>query len=308
MPFTLGCGLAAVGLVVGGDRAFPQTDAPSPWSGTLAALAQFWRGVSNSPDGPLVIRTAEDIDRIAIDRPGFLLGVEGVAPCFDTPLDDPIAALHVLAQLGVRSLQLLGGDPRPIFEPQAAPGAPLHLSTCGREMIAEANRLGLLIDLAHLSGDEPAFEEIIRASTSPPIASHHACRALNGHAESLSDNAIRTIAGAGGVIGIHSGSQWLSHEDRQGRMSDFVDHFLHIAELVGTDHVGLGTDYVDARAVPMDLPDDLFMAGFVGSESSGMIAEALAERDFDETDRRKILSENVLRVWRSALANEEEAR
>ncbi|MFC2082055.1 dipeptidase [Candidatus Bipolaricaulota bacterium] len=226
--------------MVGGDRAFPRTDAPSPWDGTLGALAQFWHGASATNDGPFVLRTAADIDRASPDRPGFLLGIEGVGPCFETSLGDPLAALQVLVQLGVRSLQLLGGEPRPIFEPRPTTEAPLHLRGMGRELIVEANRLGLLIDLAHMNGDEPAFAEIIDVSASPPIASHH-CRAVNGCAEALSDDATRTLAKAGGVVGTHLGSHWLSGEDRQGTIDDLVSHIEHIVDLVGVDFAGLGT-------------------------------------------------------------------
>jgi len=295
-------GVAAAGLIVGGDRAFPDREA-SPWDGTIGALAQFWRGMSASHGPGLPILSADDVDRISIETPGFLLGVEGASPLLDSPLGNPVAAFHLLARLGVRSLQLLGGEPRPVFE--ADP--PLRLSETGRLVLGEAKRLGFVADLSHLSGDEPAFTQIIDALGRPPIASHHSCRAVNGHPRALSDAAIRRIAASGGVVGIHCGSGWLNGEDRQGTTDDFVRHVQHVAALVGAEHVAIGSDHLDVRAHPADLRGDLFMAGFEGPESFGLISDVLERTGFTAKEQGRILGENVLRVWRSALASVEAA-
>ena len=292
----------AVGLIVGGERAFAQLDPASSWWGTLDALAQFWRGYAAASHDLRVIQSADDLDRLSADSPGLLLGLEGVSPCFDTPLQDPIAALHLLVRLGVRSLQLLAATPSPAFDIGADPEAPLRLSPTGYALIAEASRLGLLIDLSHLTGDQPAFEETISALTSPPIASHHSCRALGGSPRALDDDAIRAIAAAGGVIGIHTASGYLAPSGQQATMQDLIRQIDHIVDLVGIDYVAIGTDYIDATATPIDLPQSTFMKGMEGPESLERIDAALGESGYAKRERRKILCGNVLRVWRSALA------
>jgi len=293
--------VGAVGLIVGGRRAFPQRDPTSSWRGTLDALAQFWRGQAAAANEFRVIRSAADIDRISADAPGLLLGIEGASLCFDSPLEDSIAALHLLVRLGVRSVQLLAALPNLVFDTGADSASPPRLSRSGRALIAEANRLGLVIDVAHLAGDKPAFEEILNASSTPPIASHHSCRALNDSSRALDDDAIRLLADAGGVVGIHSGSAYLTQSGGQATLSAFIGQIRHVVDLVGIDHVAIGTDYIDASQIPIDLPASTFMEGMDGPESFGRIDGALAEAGFDEVERRKVLCENVLRIWRTGL-------
>ena len=294
--------VAGVGLIVGGDRAFPEMNAGSSWQGTLRALGQVLRGLSRSAGGPSVVRSLGDLEPLSVEEPGLLFGIEGVTPCFDSAFDDPVTALHILAQLGVRSVQFLGGTPQPVFE---TGDSSLRLSRVGRDLVAEAERLGMLIDLAHLGGDEPAFADLLDAVTTPPIASHHSCRAIAGLPRALSDDGIRAIASAEGVIGVNLGSGWLNADGRQGETDDVLRHVRHIVDLVGVEHVAIGSDHVDAEAVPRDLPDDLFLEGFAGPESLGRVAGALAGAGFDSDECDRILSGNVLRVWRSALGRME---
>jgi len=294
--------VAGVGLIVGGDRAFPEMNAASSWQGTLRALGQVLRGLSRSAGGPSVVRTLDDLERLSVEQPGLLFGIEGVAPCFDSPFADPVTAVHILAQLGIRSVQFLGGNPQSVFETERSS---LRLSRVGRDLVAEAERLSMLIDVAHLCGDEPAFADLLDAVTTPPIVSHHSCRAITGLPRALSDDGIRAVASAKGVIGINLGSGWLNADGRQGTTDDVLRHVRHIVDLVGVEHVAIGSDHVDAEVVPQDLPDDLFLEGFEGPESLGQVADALAGAGFDSGERALILGGNVLRVWRSALGRME---
>ena len=295
--------VGAVGLIVGGRRSFPQRAPESSWWGTLDALAQFWRGQAEADPQLQILRSADDVDRISPGAPSVLLGIEGGLPCFETPLEDPIAALHLLVRLGVRSIQPLGALPSPAFDT----GVDLHgaprLSPAGRKLVVEATRLGLVIDTAHLTGDDPAFAEILDISSTPPIASHHNCRSLSGSPQALSDAAIRALAEVGGVIGIHSGSVHLTGSERQATIVDLVAHIRHVAELVGADHVAVGTDFIDIERIPMDLPPSTFMEGVGEPEFAGQLEDVLAEEGFGEADRAGILHENARRLWRTALGS-----
>jgi len=203
----------------------------------------------------------------------------------------------------VRSIQPLGALPSPAFDTGADPHGAPRLSPAGRKLVVEATRLGLVIDTAHLTGEAPAFDEILDASSTPPIASHHSCRSLSGSPHALSDEAIRALAEVGGVIGIHSGSAHLTGLERQATIVDLVAHIRHIAELVGVEHVAIGTDCIDIERIPMDLPPSTFMEGVGEPEFAGRLEDALAEEGFGEADRAGILHENVRRLWRTALGS-----
>lgn len=291
--------ITAVGMVIGGDQAFPSTQAASSWEGTLRALAQYWGGMAHTSNRIVTIRDIEDLDALSESSPGVLLGLEGMQACFDSPFQDPLAALRLLVQLGVRSIQLMAAPQTPLLTDSES-GA-RRLTEIGREMISEANHLHLITDVSHLSGDEPAFLEILEHAATPPMASHHSCRSVTGNSQALSDEAIRALASAGGVIGIHVGSHWLNSENRQATIDDFMKHIAHIENLVGMDHVAIGTDHVDVAALPRDLPEGMFMSEFDGPESMNLIADALAVAGYSSVDCQKALSSNVERVWRSAL-------
>lgn len=297
--------VSAVGLVVGGDQAFPSTQAASSWEGTLRALAQYWGGTDKASQAFTTIRTADDLALLSETKPGFLLCLEGMHACFDSPFEDPLAALRLFTQLGVRSIQFMAAPQTTLLtDPESGPRC---LTKIGREMIGEANRQHLIIDVAHLSGDEPAFQEILECASTPPIASHHSCRRITGNPQALSDDAIRTLASAGGVIGIHVGSHWLNNEGRQATIDDFLMHVARVVDLAGIDHVAIGTDHVDVSALPRELPEGMFLSCFGGPEDSHVIAEALAGAGYSAADCQKILVSNVLRVWDAALRGSERA-
>jgi membrane dipeptidase len=297
--------LTAVGLVVGGDQAFPSTQAVSSWEGTLRALAQYWGGIGQASHDLVTIKSADDLEALSVKNPGLLLCLEGMHACFDSPFQDPLAALRLLVQLGVRSIQFMAAPQTPLLtDPESGPR---QLTDIGRVMLSEANRLHLMIDVSHLSGDEPAFLEILDLSSTPPMASHHSCRSVTGNPQALSDEAIRALASAGGVIGIHVGSHWLNSESRQATADDFLMHVTRIVDLVGIDHVAVGTDHVDISALPRELPEGMFMSGFGGPEDFHVIAEALAGAGYSASDCEQVLASNVRRVWQAALMGSDSA-
>jgi|GEM_PF-2225723 membrane dipeptidase len=297
--------LTAVGMVIGGDQAFPSTQAGSSWEGTLCALAQYWGGIARASHSFITIRNADDLNALSDENPGCMLCLEGMHACFDSPFQDPLAALRLLVQLGIRSIQFVAAPQTPLLsDPESGPR---RLTETGREMLSEANRLHLVIDVSHLSGDEPAFLEILEHSSSPPIASHHSCRSITGNPQALSDEAIRALASAGGVIGIHVGSHWLNNESRQATADDFLMHVTRIVDLVGIDYVAIGTDHVDTSALPRELPEGMFMSGFGGPEDFHVLAEALAGAGYSASDCGKVLSSNVRRVWQAALMGSDSA-
>jgi membrane dipeptidase len=203
------------------------------------------------------------------------------------------------------------------------------LSEFGSLLVAEMNRLGIMIDVSHLSDD--AFEQVLELSRVPVIASHSSARHFTpGWERNMSDGMIRRLAEQGGVIMINFGSAFLKDGARQyserrrnaireareaspdidehevektvlpefeaengtypyATLDDVLDHIDHVVALAGVDAVGLGSDF---DGVGDSLPEGL-------KDVSGypVLVAGLLERGYSETDIRKILGENLLRVW-----------
>jgi len=202
------------------------------------------------------------------------------------------------------------------------------LSPFGREVVTEMNRLGMMIDVSHISDD--AFRQVMELTRAPVIASHSGCRHFTpGWERNMSDEMIRALAAGGGVIQINFGSMFLDDEIRlastegwdhlsayreehglewsdeafqsyrrryqeehpAGRASiaDVVAHIDHVVDLVGIDHVGLGSDFDGVGSVPEGLDD---VSGYPN------LIEALLERGYSREEITKICSGNALRVMR----------
>jgi membrane dipeptidase len=202
------------------------------------------------------------------------------------------------------------------------------LSPFGRGVVREMNRLGMLVDLSHVS--DSTFFDAIATSTAPVIASHSSSRALGLHARNLSDDQLRAIARNGGVINVNFYSSFIdptfaaaveknraefrpirdsilrSEGDNdmtrrkvsdmaaarmaalpQTPLSVLIDHFDHIARVAGVDHVGLGSDFDGVGALPVGMEDVTRLP---------RIAQALLDRGYSESDVKKILGGNMLRV------------
>lgn len=202
------------------------------------------------------------------------------------------------------------------------------LSFFGRQVVREMNRVGIMVDVSHLSDD--AFYEVVNISKAPVIASHSSCRSFTpGFERNMSDDMIKLLAQNGGVIMIAFGSSFISseyqHREDEGRkeimaylrsknltfgdpeareyirqyrkdhpityadVSEVVDHIDHVVKLAGVDHVGFGSDF---EGVGDSLPTGLKDV----SHYPNIIYELL-KRGYSDKDIQKICSGNLLRVW-----------
>ena len=165
------------------------------------------------------------------------------------------------------------------------------LSRLGRDVVREMNRLGMLVDLSHVS---PAtMHDAIETSTDPVIASHSSARALCDHPRNLSDDQLRAVASTGGVVNVNFFSEFLdsAFDPVTGTaavtLDCLVDHIEHVALVAGVDHVGIGSDFDGATALPSGMEDVTCLK---------RLAPALMRRGFGEADVAKILGWNMLRV------------
>ena len=177
------------------------------------------------------------------------------------------------------------------------------LSKFGEKVVAEMNRVGIMVDVSHLSDE--AFHDVIATSKTPVIASHSSCRHFTpGWERNMSDEMIQALARNGGVIQINFGSSFLDGEVREkneeagehgprvySTVEKVADHIEHVVALVGPDHVGFGSDF---DGVGDSLPDGLKSAADYPN-----LLRVLLERGWSRADLEKVCSGNVLRVWQA---------
>jgi membrane dipeptidase len=208
------------------------------------------------------------------------------------------------------------------------------LSPFGEEVIREMNRLGIMIDVSHVS--DSTFFQIMRLSTAPVIASHSSCRHFTpGWERNMSDEMIRLLAKNDGVIQINFGSAFINDTYRKtfeplwtyldehnmkfseqstrdyianyvrehpvdfAHVSEVVDHIDHVVKIAGIDHVGLGSDFDGVGdSLPIDLKD---VSGYPN------LIYHLLKRGYSDAEVAKICSGNLLRVWKKVEKISEES-
>jgi len=229
--------------------------------------------------------TAEDVMRIfQAGKIASLLGMEG-----GHAIENSLGSLRAFYELGARyltlthSAQLDWADASPPGQ-QAIGG----LTEFGREVVREMNRMGMLVDLSHVS--DAVMSQAMDVSEAPVIFSHSSVRALRDHHRNVPDSILRRLPERGGVIMITFVPQFLTDRG-EATIDDVVAHIEHARAVAGVDHVGIGGDYDGIETVPVGLEDV--------STYPALFAE-LSRRGWSESDLRKLAGENVLRVMRDA--------
>ena len=278
------------------------------------------------PDKFTVVTESADAEAIfGSGRVGFALGMENGAP-----IEGDLDNLRYFHQRGIRYITLTHAKNNHICDSSYDDERHWNgLSPFGYELVREMNRLGIMVDISHVS--DKAFEQVMETTQAPVIASHSSCRHFTpGFERNMSDAMIRKVAEGGGVIQINFGSSFISDRYRQaevnyregiaahlqdqgwsrdseeGRayreamdaerikqyadLAEVVDHIDHVVSLVGVDHVGLGSDY--------DGVGDSLPTGLKDVSTFPNLIEALRERGYDRESIEKICGANLMRVWR----------
>ncbi len=213
----------------------------------------------------------------------IFLGLENASPIGKSL--DRIKEFHAA---GVRYITLCHSSDNAVCDSCADVGKWGGLSPFGREVIAEMNKLGMLVDVSHVS--DKTFYDVVEFSSKPVVATHSCCRALADHPRNMTDDMIRTLASAGGVLQVNFYPVFLS-SDPDPSYRVIADHIDHIVSLVGIDHVGIGSDFDGIEITPVGM-DDI----------SGMplLFDELRCRGYSEADLSKIASGNFFRVLNDA--------
>ncbi|MDT0630988.1 dipeptidase [Rubrivirga sp. S365] len=234
-------------------------------------------------DGAEVARTAADVRRLArAGRTAVLLGLEGGHALQASP-----EVLQALVGRGVRYVTLTHTNTNAWADASTDSARWGGLNETGRALVREMNRLGVLVDLSHVSDE--AFYDALETTEAPVILSHSSARALHDHVRNVTDDMLRAVADNGGVVLVNFYPEYVG----SGRVTTghVLDHIEHIARVAGVDHVGLGSDFDGVPTLPEGLEDVTRLP---------WVTYGLLRRGFSEADVRKILGENALRVLEAA--------
>ena len=248
----------------------------------LAMLDEVERQVAGL-NGAEIATTAADVRRIArAGRAAVLLGVEGGHALQADP-----EVLRTLAGRGVRYVTLTHTNTNAWADASTDAARWGGLNETGRALVREMNRLGVLVDLSHVS--DAAFYDALEVSAAPVVLSHSSARALRDHVRNVSDDMLRAVSENGGVVLVNYYPEYVG----AGRVTldDVLDHVEHVARVAGADHVGLGSDFDGVPTLPAGLEDVTRLP---------YVTYGLLRRGFSEADVRKVLGENALRVLEDA--------
>jgi len=272
-----------------------QPTAHGPLDLALCMIDALYQQIEAHPDQLALATTVREIEQAhSAGRLAALLSLEGGEPLGEdrrlpTAGDQPLLdRLRIFYRLGVRILGLTWSTRNAladgVFEAQTGGG----LSHYGRAVVREMNRLGMVIDVAHLA---PAgVRDVLALSEAPIIASHANARALCDHPRNLSDEQLEGIARNGGVVGVTFVPSFLVAAG-QPTLDHLLDHVDHIVRVAGIDHVGLGSDF-DGYGGDNQMPE-VRDAADLPAITAGLLA-----RGYTEAGVRQILGDNYRRVFR----------
>jgi membrane dipeptidase len=246
----------------------------------LTRLMQIHALLAAHPDQFELALTPEDAPRIAgSGKRVVYISMENASPLTLDP-----TLLQFYHDKGLRVLGLVHFKNN-AFADSATDQPEWHgLSPAGRALVAEANRMGLLIDQSHASDD--VFDQLLELSKAPIVLTHSSSRAVFDHPRNLDDERLKKLAASGGVIQVNSYPAYVSDREGGPTFDDYMAHVLHILKLIGPDHVGFGADWDGGGGVK----------GMQDITALPKITARLLAEGYTETEIANMWSGNLLRV------------
>lgn len=219
------------------------------------------------------------------------------------PIGEDLEKLRRLYALGVRMICLTHNLINPIGYPnfgryfadgspdRTVPNLTHGLTEFGRTLVQEMNKLGVAVDVSHLS--DKGFYEVIELSEKPIVASHSNARGVCGNPRNLTDDMMKKLAENGGVMGMNYAKQFMHDDGRKGRetIACVVEHAKYIKRKIGVDHIALGSDF-DGIDVDIELKD---------ASKMPLLIEAFSRAGFTDEEIEKITYQNALRVFQACM-------
>lgn len=272
--------------------------------GALSKIASWLHFVRDHDDRLMLALAAPDIRQARRERKtAVILHFQSSRPIGYDPL-----LVEPFHRMGVRVMQLAYNVRGPLGDGCLEP-SDAGLSSLGKLVVSEMNRLGMVVDLSH-AGIRTCLEAV-DASTEPVVCSHSNARAICDHPRNLTDDQIRAVASSGGVVGVNAYPAFVKNGEARPALSDLLNHIEHIAALVGVEHVGLGLDFFDAtmeeyeRMIGLGIwqrtqyppPPYLYPAGIASASQIPNIAEGLGGRGFRSEDIALVMGGSFYRVF-----------
>jgi membrane dipeptidase len=264
-------------------RSYGET--PAATQRAEAMIAELKRQVE-SLDGIAMAYSADDVVRLTrAGTKAALMGLEG-----GHALQASEEVLERLAAAGIRYVTLTHTNTNGWADSSADVARWGGLNDTGRALVRAMNRLGVLVDLSHVS--DSTFYDALEVTRAPVILSHSSVRALTDHPRNASDAMLRALADNGGVIMINFFPRYVAQGGNAGAtVDDLLDHIDHAVRVAGVDHVGLGSDFDGVPSLPRGMED---------ATKLPFLTYGLLQRGYSEEDVRKILGGNTLRVLAEA--------
>jgi membrane dipeptidase len=293
----------------------------------LDMIDYVYRAAEKYPNDFMLAYSAADIRRAKRENKiAALMGIEG-----GHAIEDSLMALRDFYRLGVRYMTLTHNNTNNWADSCCDDAKHNGLSDFGKDVVREMNRIGMLVDVSHVS--DKTMSDVLDISSAPVIASHSSARALGDRTRNIPDELLRRFAKNGGVVmvnffpGFIDPKAILASRERDARLkpqmdalklqykddakkleeeqnkllaanplpptplSVLIDHFDHIAKVAGVDHVGIGSDFDGVSSLPVGMEDISKLPN---------ITYELLKRGYSERDVRKILGENFLRAFAEA--------
>ncbi len=233
----------------------------------------------------LQVRTAEDAGNVLKHKAATLLAIEEGGA-----IDGSLEALRCLYELGVRAMTLTWSNRNDIADGINEEATGSGLTLFGKQVVAEMNRLGMLVDVSHIS--TAGFWSVIETSTKPIIATHSNAKSLCSHPRNLNDEQIKALAQNGGLAGITFAGQFLEEDWRNACIESVYKHIDYMLNLIGNDdHIGFGSDFDGISHPPYNIQ---------GVQDYKPLIEYLCKYYSDETIN-KITHQNVINLLQKVL-------
>ncbi|MDM8110212.1 dipeptidase [Phascolarctobacterium faecium] len=233
----------------------------------------------------LQVRTAEDAGNVLKHKAATLLAIEEGGA-----IDGSLEALRCLYELGVRAMTLTWSNRNDIADGINEEATGSGLTLLGKQVVAEMNRLGMLVDVSHIS--TAGFWSVIETSTKPIIATHSNAKSLCSHPRNLNDEQIKALAQNGGLAGITFAGQFLEEDWRNACIESVYKHIDYMLNLIGNDdHIGFGSDFDGISHPPYNIQ---------GVQDYKPLIEYLSKYYSDETIN-KITHQNVINLLQKVL-------
>lgn len=259
---------------------------------TLEQIDVVNRMLARYPETFELARSSADIERIVrAGKVASMMGVEG-----GYSIEESLQNLKRYYDLGVRYMTLTHS--KSLSWADSATDAPRAngLSEFGEEVVREMNRLGMLVDLSHVSVE--TMKDALKVSQAPVIFSHSSARALTDHPRNVPDDVLRMLPANGGVVMINFYSRFIAptdvlkeNEKALGTLEDVCNHIEHVIQVAGIDHVGIGSDFDGVPRLPVGLED---------VSTYPRITQELLNRGYSKPQIHQILGGNAFKILKQA--------